>query len=519
MKDRTDFRQKLMRSRIIAIFLALIAAGIFCACPVICSERSEGADKETQQAIWEYKHENFEEAYDLLKQLRKERPDSSLVAYYLGITCKQLQDYREAKPNLEAAVTLRPKIKNALPELIDVLYKKGDLKEAKKWIKVAEKQEVHPAQIAFFKGLVLLKEGEDIDGAIGSFEKAKSLDTSLEKTADYYIGLSYVKAEKLKEAKTIFRQIASENPNLSLAGFADQYVDAIERKEEAMRPFRGYFGAALQYDSNVVLQPDSTTLAAAIGDKGDWRHAYTFYGEHNLRPVDYFNLKTAYSFYCGKQFDLGFYDMLSHNILAQPSFYMEKAAINFPVNFNYVTINDKHYLNTVSVGNLDNVKIGRNHMAELAFIYKYDDFIWETTMAGENRDSNELIWYAGWFWFFSKNKGFAHLRYTMNYDDTRGDNWRYFGNRITLNGILPIIEDRVKWGGTLDYFIQRFARTNLIFDQKRRDNVLTVSSFLTIEIVKNLELRLDYTFVDDGSNIRIYGYTRNVYSMGMKYRF
>jgi len=165
-----------------AILLTFLFSGVY---PSFSVEDSPEGRKSLEQAIWEYKHQNYEEAYDILKELREKQPQSSMAAYYLGITCKQMQNYTEAKPNLEAAVTLKPKIKNALPELIDLLYKKGQLEEAKKWIEVAEGEDIHPAQTAFFKGLVLLKEGEDIDGAIESFEKAKTLDPSLAQTVDY----------------------------------------------------------------------------------------------------------------------------------------------------------------------------------------------------------------------------------------------------------------------------------------------------------------------------------------------
>jgi len=482
-------------------------------------EAPEGSDPAMQKAIWEYKHENFEEAYVLLKKLRKERPDSSLVAYYLGITCKQMQKYGEAKPSLEAAVTLHPKIKNALPELIDVLYKKGDLKEARRWIKVAEDQGIHPPQVAFFKGLVLLKEGEDLDGAVEAFEKAKAEDPALEKTADYYIGLAYVKADKLRDAKSIFRDIASENPNLSLAAFADQYADAIDRKQEATRPLRGYFGGALQYDSNVLLKPDQSVLATDIGDQGDWRQVYNFYGEYNWKPTEDTNLKGGYSFYGAKQFDLGFYDMLSHNIFAQGSWYAGDLAVNIPFNFNLVTVNDKHYLNTFSIGNVNNLRVGRDNMAQAGFQYKYDDFIWAPSGPGEDRDSNEYTGHVGWYWFIFDRKGFLNFTYTLNYDDTDGDNWRYVGNKFTFNGMTPVFIDKLRLGGKLEYFHQEFKEKNLIFDKDRSDDILGAYAFLSYEIVKNLEVRLDYAFIKDASTLSLYKYTRNVYSMGMKYKF
>src|SRR3972149_2663064 len=49
------------------------------------------------RGIEEYKDENFEEALELLVKARKEDPASSLAAFYLGLTYKQLMNYKEAK--------------------------------------------------------------------------------------------------------------------------------------------------------------------------------------------------------------------------------------------------------------------------------------------------------------------------------------------------------------------------------------------------------------------------------------
>ena len=53
------------------------------------------ADSSTlEQGITYYRQENFDEALPILQKARKEDPSSSLAAYYLGITYKQLQDYK-----------------------------------------------------------------------------------------------------------------------------------------------------------------------------------------------------------------------------------------------------------------------------------------------------------------------------------------------------------------------------------------------------------------------------------------
>lgn len=475
-------------------------------------------DSNLEQAIWQYEHENFEEACALLKDLREKYPQSSLVAYYMGITYKQMQDYRKAKPHLLAAVTLKPKIKNALTELIDLLYKKGDIEEAKQWIKVAEIEDINPDQTAFFKGLVLLKEGEDMDGAVESLERAKELNESIAETADYYIGLAYVKNEQLKDAKNVFREIVAQSANPSLSAFADQYLDAISKREEVMRPFHFNVGGAVQYDDNVLLQPDAYDVAVDIGNKADWRQVYTANADYVLRPSKYFDTKLGYSLYWAKQCDLGFYDTVYHKFLIEPTFYPFNLSMGCPITFDIISVNDKHYLTTIGVGTVNNAKIGKNQMVQAAFIYRNKDYIWTPSTPDEDRDASEYLWRLGWFYFFANKKGFAHLRYTLNYDDTKGNNWRHRGQRFTFSTVVPLWK-KIKTGATLEYNLQNFLKIHSVYGKYRRDDVFTIAAFLTYEIIKNIELQLNYIFVDNRSNISVYEYKRNVYSAGVKYKF
>src|SRR3989304_10641205 len=142
------------------------------------------------RGIEEYKDENFEEALELLVKARKEDPASSLAAFYLGLTYKQLMNYKEASANFRDAVKLKPPIKEAVVELIEVLYNLDEFQEAKKWLDVAERENIKPAQTAFLKGLILLKENNNLE-AIKAFEKSKELDGSLTQAAAFQIGSTH----------------------------------------------------------------------------------------------------------------------------------------------------------------------------------------------------------------------------------------------------------------------------------------------------------------------------------------
>ena len=204
----------------------------------------------------------------------------------MGLTYKKLQNLSEAKTALEGAAGLQPKINNALPELIDVLYQLNDLENAKKWIETAEKEMPSSAQIAFLKGLVLLKEKKEPEKAIEAFDSAKKLDESLAESVEYYKGFAYLQMEKTKKAKEVFNQIVVRDPSTSLAAYANEYVDAITRKEKAEQPLRANIAFAMQYDDNVILKPQDDQLSIGIPDKGDWRQTYTGQAEYNYKPVD-----------------------------------------------------------------------------------------------------------------------------------------------------------------------------------------------------------------------------------------
>src|SRR4030042_6435742 len=51
--------------------------------------------------IKEYKAENYEEALEILTKGKSQQPDSSLIAFSLGLTYKQMGHYREATTQFE----------------------------------------------------------------------------------------------------------------------------------------------------------------------------------------------------------------------------------------------------------------------------------------------------------------------------------------------------------------------------------------------------------------------------------
>ncbi len=495
---------------ILAIF---VGSGFFMA----EAAEKEAIDPVLEKGIGQYKHENYEEALISLKSARENNPTSTLAAYYLGLTCKQLQDYSGAIPHLRDAVTYVPKIKGALIELIDCLYQTNQLDEARTWIVEAEKEGIRPAQTAFLKGLVLLK-SEEPDAAVAEFKKAKELDKTMTQACDYQIGVAYLREKKFPDAKRAFQEVVLVDPSSNMANFANEYKDAIERREELTKPLRLSFGAAWQYDDNVVLLPSDTSIVTAIANKGDSREVYTANAEYNKRFNDNFGVKGQYFFYYAKQNDLGFYDILSNTFAIQPTIYLKDGLLTFPTGYNHLRVNDKYYLSTPSTSGIYNFMVGKSNMGQVYLRYQYRDYIWDPSILDEDRDGNDFGAGVGWYFFFMKNKGFLNLRYGLNKEWTNGNNWEYLGNRVSATILIPAME-KLNLTVSGDVFLQNFSNSNSVFNIYRKDQVYTLSSLIAYKFYKDSEIQLQYTFVKDASNISLYDYNRNIYSAGVEIKF
>jgi pentatricopeptide repeat protein len=508
-KGKMPIKSRIRLSFVIFLFLC------FSIC--ICKAQEINPTSTLERGIGQFQHENYDEALSLLQQARQEDPSSTLAAYYLGLDYKQLQDYKNAIPHLKAAVTQTPKIIGALIELIDCLYQVGEYEEAFKWVAEAQKEGIRPAQVAFLKGLILLRQDNN-QQAIDAFTQAKQLDRAIEQQCDYQIGIAHLKSKEFDYAQEVFNQVIALEPLSSVARYANEYLNAIARRQEAMRKWKLSVGMVWQYDDNVVLMPNDASLAADISDKEDWRVVYNANLEYNHKFSERFSLKNQYFFYYAKQNDLGFYDTVSNSILIQPNIAFKRSLLSFPTTYTHTLVNDRSYLNNPATNCIYNFMLSDMQMAQVFLKYNYRDFLWTPTTSDENRDGNDLGGGLGWYLFYAQRKGFFNLRYEANNDWAKGSNWEYTGNRVSSALLVPVT-DKIKFLFSGNVFFQNFSNTHTVYDLKRKDTVYTLSPMVTYEFHKDWEIQAQYTYIKDDSNIGVYSYNRNISSIGLQFKF
>ena len=291
---------------------------------------------------------NYEEAVQELRMARSQSPESSLAAYYLGVSFKKVQNYSEAKVHLKDAVRLRPPVKEAIVELADVYYQLGEMNDALQTLTIAELEGIESAQTRFLKGLVLLKLGGG-KASIGYFEKAKSMDQRYTQSADYQIALANIQEGNLVKAREILREIVIRDPNTDMAQYANQYIDAITKRLKEESPLRFFAGIQYQYDDNVILKPGDASVAGDITNEADSLTAVTLRAEYTPKLKGPYGLKTQYSMYLAGYHDLSSYDVQSHTISLVPNYNLRQGQLSLLTSFNYTMVDDYKYLKTLTL--------------------------------------------------------------------------------------------------------------------------------------------------------------------------
>jgi tetratricopeptide (TPR) repeat protein len=403
---------------------------------------------------------------------------------------------------------------------VDVAMQLGKIEEAKKWVGVAEEENVLPAKTAFLKGLILKEEGKNEEAA-AAFEKAKSIDPTIAQASDIQIALSYLTDRKLKKAKESFQTAITQDPQSDLAGFARQYLAMVEQRIALERPFSFTLGIFGQYDDNMILKPTDEALAGNITNEGSGVLNSSFRANYapSLDGPWLFNAQYT-SMSSLHQKNVHTHDSLSNGLSVNPGYNFGKYALNLATRYTHTLVRGpsyKRYSGSFSSGPLLRIAIKDKQLLEFFSGYTNTEYFKPALAVEEDRDTQGYNTYISWIWLF-RNDSFLNLKYQFRHQDADGQNWDNISNEFSANLAIPLVE-KVKLQVSGQITGQNFKNTHTTFMVKRKDMTYYFSGGLTWECYKDTTLVAQYSGTRTGSNIGVYDYTRNTYTVGIEYRF
>lgn len=504
------------------VFIPICIIGL---CSIFLGFSADCQVPHLEKGIELYKQDKYEEAVEFLQKAREQEPTSSAAAFFLGLAYKQQADYQNAATSFRDAVTLTPKIKEALLELIEVLIRLGEKKqldEAQKWLDVAKEAAFYPAKVAFLEGMMLQKTGEDLK-AIEFFEKAKSLDPSFSSSADFQIAISYMNARKLKKAREQLRAVVAYDPQSDLADFARRYQDSVEKRIAYERPVHIIASFSGGYDSNVVLKPSDNSVAPDITGEASYFKAP--FARIDFTPeVQSPWIVSASGSFSGKFYDSQVrktHDLMSYGLNGLAGYNFGQYSLNATANYAYTVRRNPDWETLAHIfgfGPLARMSWRRDHLFELfagLFTKDYDE---PPLVPEEDNDSSGVNAYLNWMWAFSKGAFFT-LRYDLSVEDANGSNLDNNSHRFSANVNFPFVTDSLLLQFGTNALIQDYQNIHTIFEKKRKDQIFQAFAGLSWNFYKNFALLAHYNFTRTESNIEIYEYDRHITTLGIEYRY
>jgi len=346
----------------------------------------------------------------------------------------------------------------------------------------------------------------DLAAARDALQKAVAADTT-DGRARYELALVLAKLGQQEEAKAQMTQAAKSNdPEVREA--AQGYLEGKGEKEK--EKFSAKIAGGLQYDSNVILEPDSLPVAGM--KNADWRALLALHADYSFLRAERSEAAIGYVFYQTLHQDLKDYNVQQHTgRLAGRYLASKTVSIDLEYDFIYTFVGGDHY----STSNLLAFRMPANltpaSQTELHAAYEDKSFYDTAVFKGQtDRNGWNTAVGVGHTIMLDKRSGVA-FDYTYDRNSAAADWWSYAGNK----GMVTALGE---WGdfkvfGSLSYYDRKYDAIQPGAPEKRHDGVQEYAAGATWKAGKNWSVTLSDDHTINDSNLAVYQYTRNIVSL------
>ncbi len=224
---------------------------------VVAAQGSE-ADVFVAQAVLAYEDKRYEEALLRLREALDLDPENIDALYYTGLVLIAQQKSEAAVEPLEKAREKAPADLSILFQLGVAYFSLGQYEKAAPVLTQMFNERPQANNVGYYVGFMRYRQ-KDYQGAIAAFAAGASTDPDIQQLTRFYAGLALAilglperAIEELEEAK----RIRTVSP---LTGPADRLRDTIIASRERERRLRAEIRFGVFYDTNVAVNPISST--------------------------------------------------------------------------------------------------------------------------------------------------------------------------------------------------------------------------------------------------------------------
>ena len=528
--------------------LCLANAALLAGAVTSAEAQQSEADVFVAQAILAYDARKYDEALALLKDALALDPKNVEALYYSGLVLMAQQKTDQAVEVLEKARALAPRDRSILFLLGVAYFALERYDQAEGPLTAVFNGRPQTEGIGYYVGLIRYRK-KDYQGALKAFRAETSKNPNIQQLVKFYSGLTLAILGLPEQAVAEVDAALRLQTGSALTGPAERIRDSLASARDAERRFHADVRVGFLYDSNVAVvpQPSHDPTAESIRRR---KHATT--GEIAALRLEYAWLRTGpwestvtYSFFQTYNNRLPDFNVQNHLVAGALTYRAAVGAMPFQVgtqySWDYLSLGNDDFLqrHTATVfGTL--VENQSNLTTVLARFQNKDFYASPGQLEDEDRDARNWMVGLTHVFRFAQDKHYIRVGYQFDYENADGRNFTYAGNRFLAGGqyTLPWGSTRLKYD--FDLHQRHYLHANSLLpvvnpgtrerEDSEQNHVVRVEQVLaanlgpaSIGCASNapcpLTLAAEFQRTVADSNLAVYSYNRNVWSLTLSWQY
>jgi tetratricopeptide (TPR) repeat protein len=513
---------------------ACLLAGVLVLSPVVASANTR-SQLLYARGLVPFQEKKWEAAYRLFEQAVRADPSDAVATYYRGLTAARLGLWNVALQDVQSAVRLQPDIPRAALDLGIIHFELGQYETAEKWFEEASRQPCCTRTGALFRGLTRYRLGDDAEAL--TFLRQAEDDPELGLTARYYSALALLRQGETEKARSILAGLQSDRPDSEVGRVAADYLSKVPprrgveftEKGPTARRWSLRADAGFEYDSNVVLAPDDSTVkeSRGISDESDGRFRVDLGGRYRVATGGPVSLLVGYDFSQSIHFNLTQYDLQGHQLRAEVTTPWRGVELGLTGGYEFYALDYRSYLQQGSGTPWVTFFEGERAATRLYYSLGGHDYL-----RAPFEPYLDSIHHAGGIrqlYSLAEGKGLLSAGYQLDYDDpvsSDGSEFEYVGSQFELAYACPLRDWARLHAGyafRLDDYQSENSRTGTDLapagTKRRHDNQHQLALHLERDLAAQWTVALYYIGVMNNSNIDAFEYGRHIVGVNLGYQF
>ncbi len=511
------------------------------------AQQSE-ADVFVAQAILAYDARKYDEALALLKDALALDPKNVEALYYSGLVLMAQQKTEQAVEVLEKARALAPRDLSILFLLGVAYFALERYDQAESPLTQVFNERPQTEGIGYYVGLIRYR-NKDYQGALKAFRAETSKNPNIQQLVRFYSGLTLAILGLPEQAVAEVDAALRLQTGSALTGPAERIRDSLASAREAERRFHADVRVGFLYDSNVAVvpQPSHDPTAEALR-----RRKTATTGEIAALRLEYAWLRTGpwestvtYSFFQTYDNRLPDFNVQNHLVAGALSYRAAIGSMPFQVgtqySWDYLSLGNDDFLQRHTATLFGTLVENQGNLTTVLGRFQNKDFYASAgQLLDEDRDARNWMVGLTHVFRFAQDKHYIRVGYQFDYEKADGRNFSYAGNRFLTGGqyTLPWGSTRLKYD--FDLHQRHYLHANSLLPvvnpgtREREDfeqnHVVLVEQVLaanlgpaSIGCASNapcpLTLAAEYQRTVSDSNLAVYSYNRNVWSLTLSWQY